>query len=55
MEKILSFVDGITLEEFKKDAKTQGAVIRNFEIIGEAANNLPDNIKEKYPTVPWGL
>jgi len=29
------------------------AVVRNFEIIGEASNNLPDEIKDKYPEIPW--
>jgi len=29
------------------------AVVRNFEIIGEASNNLPDEIKNKYPEIPW--
>ena len=29
------------------------AVVRNFEIIGEAAKNIPDQIKEKYPEIPW--
>jgi len=29
------------------------AVIRNFEIIGEAAKNLPGKIKKRYPKIPW--
>ena len=29
------------------------AVIRNLEIIGEAIKNIPDDVKEKYPSVPW--
>ena len=28
-------------------------MIRNFEIIGEAAKNIPDDIKEKYRSIPW--
>ena len=39
--------------DFKRDYKTVDAVIRNFEIIGEAAKNLPKDFKEKYPEVPW--
>lgn len=54
MERILSFIENMTYDEFEKDIKTQDAVIRNFEIIGEAANNLPSNFKEQYTSVPWG-
>lgn len=53
MQKILSFIDDLSFKDFKKDIKTQDAVIRNFEVIGEASNNLPSQIKEKYPNVPW--
>ncbi|MCX9083761.1 MAG: DUF86 domain-containing protein [Candidatus Methanoperedens sp.] len=38
---------------FLEDLKTQDAVIRNFEIIGEAAKNITDDFKEKYPDIPW--
>jgi uncharacterized protein with HEPN domain len=52
-EKILEYTDGFTLEEFIEDSKTVDAVIRNFEIIGEAANRLPDSFKEKYTEIDW--
>jgi len=38
---------------FIEDSKTLDAVIRNFEIIGEAANRLPEGFKDKYPTIDW--
>jgi uncharacterized protein with HEPN domain len=38
---------------FKTDFKTSDAVIRNFEVIGEAAKNLPADIKERYRQIPW--
>ena len=38
---------------FCDDRKTYSAVIREFEIIGEAVGKLPQDLKEQYPTVPW--
>lgn len=40
-------------QKFMEDIKTQDAVIRNLEIIGEAAKNLSKSLKEKYPHVAW--
>jgi len=45
-EKILEYTKEMSFEEFFTDNKTVDAVIRNFEIIGEATNLLPDEIKE---------
>jgi uncharacterized protein with HEPN domain len=46
--KILEYTHTLSFEEFINDSKTIDAVIRNFEIIGEAANRLPDDFKAKY-------
>jgi uncharacterized protein with HEPN domain len=43
----------MNFEQFKHDDKTSSAVIRKFEIIGEATKKIPDAIKEKYPLIPW--
>ena len=43
----------MTFEEFSRDEKTIDAVVRNFEIIGEAANRVEEEIKEQFPTVEW--
>ena len=51
--KILLYSAGMTYEEFTADSKTVDAVIRNFEIIGEAANRLPDDFKELHPNIDW--
>jgi len=53
MSRIAEYIEGCDFEEFKKDYKTVDAVIRNFEIIGEASKNLSGKIKEKYPDIPW--
>ena len=53
MSRIAEYIDGYNYEEFKKDYKTVDAVIRNFEIIGEAAKNIPSSISSKYTNVPW--
>ena len=53
MEAIEKFVEGLKFEDFKTDDKTSSAVIRKFEIIGEAAKNIPEEIKRTYPSVPW--
>jgi uncharacterized protein with HEPN domain len=39
--------------DFKKDRKTIDAVVRNFEIIGEASRLIPDEIKRKFENVDW--
>ena len=53
MEKIQSYINGITYEQFINDLKTQDAVIRNIEVIGEAAKHLSDNLRLKYSDIPW--
>jgi len=53
MEAIEKFVRGVDLETFKKDDMRSSAVIRKFEIIGEATKNIPEDIKQKYHQVPW--
>ena len=51
--KILEYTQGLSFEEFTNDSKTIDAVIRNFEIIGEAANRLPEDFKDKHSNVDW--
>ncbi len=51
--KTQKFVADITYEEFLADEKTFLAVTRALEIIGEALKNIPDEIKIKFPQVPW--
>jgi len=53
MESIKTFVQGLSFNEFEHDDKTRSAVIQKFEIIGEAANQIPPTVTEKYKDVPW--
>ena len=53
MKRILDYAEGMDILKFKQSYITVDAVVRNFEIIGEASKNLPDQIKEKYPEIPW--
>lgn len=41
------------MEAFFADARTQDAVIRNFEVIGEAAKRIPDDYRQDHPSIPW--
>lgn len=52
-KKIMSYTSGLTFEQFLEDEKTVDAVVRNFEIIGEASGNLPEEFKAKYPEIEW--
>lgn len=53
LENIEEYTKGLDLESFKSDKKTIDAVVRNLEIIGEAAKNIPKRLKNQYPKVPW--
>jgi len=51
--KIDGYVYNMSLEEFLKDDRTKDAVLRNMEVIGEAAKNLPQEIKDSYNDLDW--
>ena len=50
---IESFVEGMSFDQFEKDRKTMNAVVRSIEIIGEAAKNIPVDMREGYGNLPW--
>ncbi len=51
--KIFNYVDGFNFDSFMMDDRTKDAVIRNFEIIGEAANRIDDEFKSQNPNIHW--
>jgi uncharacterized protein with HEPN domain len=53
INKIGIYTAGMAYNEFVKDDKTIDAVVRNLEVIGEAARQVPDSIKQKYSDIPW--
>jgi uncharacterized protein with HEPN domain len=50
---IKNYVENMGFDDFKNDRKTIDAVVRNFEIIGEASRFIPDEIKGKYENADW--
>ena len=53
--EIQSFTSDLDYETFKQDNKVIRAVEMNFIIIGEAANQIPEEIEEKHAAIPWSL
>lgn len=47
------YVNELSREQLIEDKKTQDAVLRRLEIMGEASKNIPSTIKKKYPQIPW--
>jgi len=53
IERIQEYTKGYSFERFVDDRKTQDAVVRNLEVIGEAAKAISNALKERYPEIPW--
>ena len=49
-----SFVEGLDLTEFAKDARTLYAVTRCLEIISEASRRVGSSVQARHPNIPWG-
>jgi len=50
---VLDFTREMTFDEFASDDRTNSAVVRKLEVIGEAARQLPDNLREQHTSIPW--
>lgn len=53
INKIRGYVRGMDYEAFSSDMRTQDAVVRNLEIIGEASRQLPAELRQKVATIEW--
>jgi uncharacterized protein with HEPN domain len=53
IHQIRTYITDPDEDAFARDRKTQDAVIRNLEIIGEAAGNLPDQFQKLAPEIDW--
>ena len=53
LRRVAAYTTGMTYQSFIADTKTQDAVIRNLEILGEATKNLSAALRDRHPAVPW--
>ena len=53
IQRIEKYIEGCNFEDFSKNLMMLDAVVRNFEIIGEAAKQIPEEIKQKHREIPW--
>lgn len=54
-QTINEFTDGLSFETFQNNKLVVQSVLYNFVIIGEAATHIPDDIKQRYPEIPWRM
>ena len=53
IQEIEEFISDMEFEEFIKDKKTINAIIRSLEVMGEAVKKIPEEIRDRYPNIPW--
>jgi len=53
IKKIREYIENLSYQEFRQDTKTVDAVLRNLEIIGEASRNIREDVRKKFPNIPW--
>ena len=53
IDRIETYTAGMTFDAFAADQKTIDAVVRNFEVMGEAARHVDEELAQRAPDVPW--
>lgn len=53
IQQIEEYINAISYDQFEKDIKSQDAVLRRLEIIGEAVKNLSQELRNSHPSIPW--
>ena len=53
LQQIQAYAADYTYDQFAKDRKTQDAIVRNLEIIGEAAKQISTSLRKRHPEIPW--
>jgi len=53
IDHIVQYTSGMSFQDFLQDHRTQDAVVRNLEVLGEAARRIPPAIQERYPEIQW--
>lgn len=53
LQEVEDFTGGMEYEHFAADRKTVNAVVRSLEVMGEAAKRIPEDVRRRYPDVPW--
>ena len=54
-EKVLAYTEGMDQQEFTASGITYDAVLRNLELIGEAATRIPEQVRQAHPEIPWRM
>ena len=55
INRVEPYTKGLNRETFLQDEKTIDAVVRNLEVLGEAARQMPEQFVNQHPGVPWRL
>ena len=53
IDKISTYIHDVTFDEFSRDSMIFDAVARNLEIVGEAARNIPEEVRDQHNEIPW--
>jgi uncharacterized protein with HEPN domain len=54
-EKVLAYTEDMDQRAFTESSITFDAVLRNLELIGEAATRVPDDFRQSHPEIPWRM